>query len=328
MPILNGQGPSFVPPTPPSTTDNSVVSSDLTENLVVVARSPAPDCEILKAPPPEDVIEATARAKGDIVICLGVDINNYVQIIKKRGPDTVKFRVRRYSLRTGTLELAVLTPLHESLHVQLKRQVVNAVVAFPDSESRLSPLVGQPVDVPRLYWRNPPAPGFPQGNSQDALEADASASPLNPCPYLGLGGTLVILPGVTQVLAELRQYAKVWLNAPGLKKLVLLVTACPKDRVILIEKWSQGSLSPSLPHQRTLVADQWISISPKEGGFSVTGGPLELDFRTLFLRRPTPGQGDSIVIDDNMLKEYATSVWNEVGNFPTASTTFARPRPN
>lgn len=222
----------------------------------------------------------------------------------------MRYRVRSYSTTTGILQLALLTPLHEHLHVQLRRQIVKAVVDAPRAWARA---LGFPPEEspgsPRLYWSDIPSPGLRQGHY--VLEADTSASHVKYCR--DHGGSLIILMGVSQVMAELRQHMMTWLRAPGLDKHVLLVKACRDTRSILIENWSRQSLTNA---QAMLCPDQSVSIWPKDNGFTVSGGPLELGFRTLFQRDPMCWQGDVVMVDEEMLNEYATFVWDQVDNGP------------
>lgn len=213
-----------------------------------------------------------------------------------------KFRVRSYSANKRTLRLALLTPHHEKLHIELKRHIMATL--FDTFDLQYMKYWDSPVPWPRLFWCKPATPALGGGYAQ---EPDLAA---NFCKF-GLDSnklpeySLVILTGVSQDMRQLREdMVATWLRQPEQGKHVLLIKACPPDRSIYLERWTGGP-------QYGLQLDQSITIWPAADshGFRVFGGPLRLKFRILFQRQERPGEED-LILDDRMLEEYANSVWS------------------
>lgn len=206
---------------------------------------------------------------------------------------------------TGTLQVALPTPLHEQLHMQLKRQITTELTTCP---LKWAGKLGIPATEIsgrlQLYWTPKPSPGV---FGKYALESDASAGPVKHCA--ARDKNLVILTGVSQVLEELREDARVWLRETRPNKHVLLVKACTKTRSILIENWTVRTAATG---QSTPQIYQSVSISPKDGSFYVSRGPLELDLGILFPSIFVCAKGAVLEVSDQMLNDYARSVWDEV----------------
>lgn len=215
------------------------------------------------------------------------------------------FKVRSYSRVSGTLQLALPTTLHEQLHIQLKRQITTELTNWP---AKWAGKLGIPTTEISgrmlLHWTPKPSPGV---FGRYALEPDASASSVKHCAERDKN--LVILTGVSQVLEELRENARVWLRQTKPNKHVLLVKACTKTRTILIENWT---LRPAATGQSTPQIYQSLNISPNDDSFYVSRGPLELDLGILFPGLFVCAKGGVLEVGDELLSDYARSVWDEV----------------
>ena len=98
-------------------------------------------------------------------------------------------------------------------------------------------------------------------------------------------------------------------------KIVVLAKLDRGNGCILLEKWEEEEEGLQ-GRQAEPVCRQHIAITRDENtnpvSYNVTsGGALVLGFRLLFLRDPSPLEGD-IVIDVQDLREYAEQVWSQV----------------
>lgn len=120
--------------------------------------------------------------------------------------------------------------------------------------------------------------------------------------------TIVFEPGLSEGLARLRADARWWLiNSGGDVNIFLIISVKPVQTCLLIEKWC---LSPATnlpvtranPDFNVLVPTkmQGVSITrnpantTQPGTYTVTGGPLVLEFQSLYLQAPVAPEGDLI----------------------------------
>jgi hypothetical protein len=137
--------------------------------------------------------------------------------------------------------------------------------------------------------------------------------------------TLVWEAGLSESLPHLRIDAGWWLdNAGGDVEIVVLVSANRQQRKITIEKWCLQVTPANRPNTRqrpNLVPTrmQQITITTSPPGntipstintqYVVTGAPLVLEFRKIFLRAPMPPETD-IIYPAAQLLAFANFWWN------------------
>jgi hypothetical protein len=134
--------------------------------------------------------------------------------------------------------------------------------------------------------------------------------------------TLVIECGWSESLRKLRCDARWWLsNSGGEVKTVLLLSIGRRARTMIIEKWEDGPISGNRPNTRSVTraantpnqppqtptAIQVITIDSTSN--TVTGAPLTLEFRKIFLRQPVPSQEQDFTFTSQDLSNWASSVW-------------------
>lgn len=129
--------------------------------------------------------------------------------------------------------------------------------------------------------------------------------------------TIVIESGLSESLRHLRADAKWWLeNSGGDVGIVILISIKEAQRNLLIEKW-ELALAPNRPITRafnnpnTLIPTKMQEIRI-DSNIVVTGAPLVLEFRKIFLRPPTPPEND-IVFTVQDLSAWATQYWAGLG---------------
>jgi hypothetical protein len=143
--------------------------------------------------------------------------------------------------------------------------------------------------------------------------------------------TLVIQAGYSQSWNSLEQRAKWWFAASNhYVKIVLLAKADLSKKRITLKKWKEIALGPR-PGATTTRASAVATLKPEciltinisrrpgttnanrfnTASYSVTNGPLVLEFVDLFLRQRNQGETD-IVINDPVLQQYAILFWMTV----------------
>lgn len=173
------------------------------------------------------------------------------------------------------------------------------------------------------------AAGPPGGGSGGAGEGDSSGGPLPQRGGTGDWPTLVIEAGYSQTLDDMRRVMRWWFGASNHQvKIVLLAKFDRGARSIILEKWVEGPARtrPGATTTRAAAAPeptrrQLITIAQVAGvsganrlnplSYSVTGGPLRLEFDLLFLRQAGQGEGD-IIFSIQELQRYAVGVWRRV----------------
>lgn len=125
----------------------------------------------------------------------------------------------------GNITICTSHPLHEQLHMQLS-QITTELTTWP---TKWAGKLGIPTTEisgrMQLHWTPKPSPGV---FGRYALAPDASASPVKHC--VERDKSLGVFTGVSQVMAELRGDARVWLRETRPNKHVLLAKACTATR--------------------------------------------------------------------------------------------------
>ncbi|KAF1811091.1 hypothetical protein P152DRAFT_459971 [Eremomyces bilateralis CBS 781.70] len=234
-----------------------------------------------------------------------------------------KFRLTLYSADSKCLFITIPTGPHERLHGHLDDGIFREIVGM-----------GLTHDLIRagatIYqkWNS-------TGGTESAGEGDSARIPLSTRPLPSNFPTLVIEAGFSQSLSSLRQKAKWWFDVSGGDiKIVILAKLDQQSQIIHLEKWKAIQLPPSAGvTTRTRAATaaaapqshcvQTIDISRTPGindtdpnrfdgaSYVITGGPLQLEFMDLFLRKPIPPEAD-VVFSEEFLQEYAGIVWRAV----------------
>ncbi len=164
--------------------------------------------------------------------------------------------------------------------------------------------------------------GHPGG---DGGEGDSAGGPIPERETKDSWPTLVVEAGVSEPLGELHRDMQWWFSASDHQVKIVLLAKCERTRrEIILEKWEeeprarQGATTTrqaaALPTTALLQPTLRQSITITENAatdptsYNVTRGALVLSFRLLFLRDPSPQEGD-VVIDIPELEDYAKDVW-------------------
>ncbi|KAK0753528.1 hypothetical protein B0T18DRAFT_358091 [Schizothecium vesticola] len=171
--------------------------------------------------------------------------------------------------------------------------------------------------------------GRPGGRGGDAGEPDSSGGPWPERDGQDAWPTLIIESGDSSTLPDLRRDMEWWFSPSDHQvKIVLLVKLDQHRRRIVLEKWVETApLSPrSGPVTRAAarlaraarpdcvqqITIDWIDGAPNlPTSHTVTSGDLRLEFDRLFLRPPSPTEGD-ILITVPRLQLCASRVWSVV----------------
>ncbi|KAI1802541.1 hypothetical protein F4811DRAFT_529107 [Daldinia bambusicola] len=251
----------------------------------------------------EDLFKAVGQAQGDFLIFQDVPLSDFEELcLREKRP----FRIRRYHASEGILIVTIPTDLHESLHLGLHRIYDHKLVR--SGQERGWKAIGSTTFRPR---------GHPGG---DGGEGDSSGGPKPTRHALGAWPTLVIEAGDSESLSALQDDMRWWFSASDHDvKIVLLAKFDHENQRIIIEKWEEAlQIRPGATTTRRAatgpilqpVLRQHITITrdiPTDS-YHVTRGALVLSFRLLFLRDPSPQEGD-YVISIAELQDYARDVW-------------------
>lgn len=135
--------------------------------------------------------------------------------------------------------------------------------------------------------------------------------------------TLVIECGWSESRRRLRNDARWWLsNSGGEVKTVLLLSLGRTARTIIIEKWENGPIPANMPRTRSVTRAanalnpplqtptpiQEITVDSTSN--TVTGAPLTVEFRKIFLRQPVPPQEQDFTFTTQDLSNWASCVWS------------------
>lgn len=196
-----------------------------------------------------------------------------------------------YHTDTGDLVIKLMpSEKHESAHITLADEIQEKDIQWGIArENRLKDLGGTTFSG--------------RGSSK---EANAAFKPIS--RPIGGWPTIVFESGLSEGLARLRADARWWLiNSGDDVNIILIISVKPAQMRLLIEKWC---LSPATklpitianPNPNALVPTkmQEVSItrnpanSTQPGTYTVIGGPLVLEFQSLYLRAPVAPEGDLI----------------------------------
>ena len=168
-------------------------------------------------------------------------------------------------------------------------------------------------------------------NNEWALEADSARLPLSMRPSEEAFPTYLIEAGYSQSLTSLKRKALLWFEkSAGEVKIVILAIISRPTQLITLELWTAvpDNAAPVRPGAmgtrgylncprndprcvktttiRRIPGTNTSQFDPNM--YSVEGGPLVLEFKNLFLRNPGPRE-HNIILDEDLLKEYAADVW-------------------
>jgi len=159
---------------------------------------------------------------------------------------------------------------------------------------------------------------------EEHAEADASLRPLRTRPNPYDWPTLVIECGVSQTPRGLAGNCRWWLhNSSGAVKVVLLFFVSLKAKEIRIEQWELNKVEN--PQVRRSTDDEEVDLAIPKGVIKitptkVTGAPLEISFRNIFLRRPRKKRGEhDFAITEEEIRRYYNKVWPPQGEMSSES---------
>ena len=120
--------------------------------------------------------------------------------------------------------------------------------------------------------------------------------------------TLVVEAGLSETLPRLRVEADWWLgNSDGQVKIVVLLEINKTRKEIRIEQWEIQPPEPTTGRNLAQVATLMNEVFIDSNNV-ITGVPLKLDFRKVFLRPAVPPEED-IEIGSQELTEWAENLW-------------------
>jgi len=144
-------------------------------------------------------------------------------------------------------------------------------------------------------------------------EPDGSFRPLRARPDHNDWPTVILECGVSEIPRRLTADRRWWIeHSKGAVKIVLLFFASLKNRTIRIELWKGDTVENQ--HTNGNDKDQvtgprlkrTINITPD----SVTGAPLKLKFKDIFLRKPKKKHGEAnYIITEYDLRDYYNHIW-------------------
>ncbi|KAI9163568.1 hypothetical protein HJFPF1_05185 [Paramyrothecium foliicola] len=215
------------------------------------------------------------RIEGDYFTLTDVSPADLQRIDRGRERRRLRFRIRPYDSGTGVIHIALIRQPRQVLYLQLDQLIRHEV------------------------YDSLPGAGVGAG------EADTSGCPVPARLGPGLWPTLVIESGCSQPLLALQRDMRWWFSASNYQvKIVLLVKLNRTDNSISIERWQEelSRRSGATMTQRNPIVEptlqQSITITQRAGNpvsYNITGGALVLPFRLLFLRDPSPQEGDLVV---------------------------------
>jgi len=145
-------------------------------------------------------------------------------------------------------------------------------------------------------------------------EADGSLRPLRARPDLHDWPTIILECGVSETPRRLTVDARWWIeNSGGAVKVVFLLFVSVKRKTIRIEVWNKSTVEKQ---QHTGENDEEITTGPTPKNTilitenSVTGAPLKLKFKEIFLRKPKKKRGEAnYMITEHDLRVYYNRIW-------------------
>lgn len=248
------------------------------------------------------------RTNNQYIVFLNVTNAQMSSISKQQGKIGKHIRMTHHT-DTGDLIIKLMPSVdHEAAHLDLAELFQGLVTQMGISHANRLAAVGG-----TTY--------FGPGSSK---QADTAYTPRFR-PRAGWP-TIVFESGLSEGIARLRVDARWWLiNSSGEVKIALMISVKPAEGSLLIEKWC---LSPAtnLPIARanptpnalvpTKMQEIHVTQNPANttqpgtaATYTVTGGPLVLEFQSLFLRTPVAPEGD-IIFNTALLSEWANLFWD------------------
>lgn len=248
------------------------------------------------------------RTNNQYIVFLNVTNAQLTSISKQQGKIGKHIRMTHHTA-TGDLIIKLMPSVdHEAAHLDLAELFQGLVAQMGISHANRLAAVGG-----TTY--------FGPGSSK---QADTAYKPRFR-PRAGWP-TIVFESGLSKGIARLRVDARWWLiNSSGEVKIALIISVKPAEGSLLIEKWC---LSPAtnLPVTRanptpnalvpTKMQEIHVTRNPANttqpgtaATYTVTGGPLVLEFQSLFLRTPVAPEGD-VIFNTALLSEWANLFWD------------------
>ncbi|CAI6100429.1 unnamed protein product [Clonostachys chloroleuca] len=290
-----------------STAATSVASGSETKHKSITALC-ALDIPTVKIGSQEDPSVAINNIQEAFLTKItGVTLENF---LRWNESESRRGRLFFYSSEYEVLIIKYPSAIHEYLHLGLCHKITRNLSENPDKE--IIPLGS--TTFKRMQGGNVAATAAGEGDSILRL-ADRGKN--NGWP------TFVIEAGWTQNRAALVAKAHWWFEASNnAVKIVLLIKATPLQ--IQIEKWKTSPLPRPITrlyqreatnlypkiHPPILTISRASANSPPNE-YRVTGTPLRLEFRDVFLRDPVPPEGD-ILVEESFFRKYAEQAWQEI----------------
>ncbi|KAK4108921.1 hypothetical protein N656DRAFT_792171 [Canariomyces notabilis] len=218
------------------------------------------------------VIDGTIRAGRDSLTVTNVSLNRFTEFDKTREEQRRRFRFRHYD----TLYTEFLWKVRD-MGLRSWISLASETLSAQDHSG----------------WR--------------CKEGDSTGGPTPKRGAKSAWPILVVEAGVSETIQQLRLDMRRWFSMSNHQvKMVLLAKFDGDSSQIVLEKWEEEA-PPVLRQTITIIRN--TATDPVS--YDITGAPLILLFRLLFLRGPGPGEGD-FVLNVPELKEYAEKVWSRV----------------
>lgn len=267
-----------------------------------------------------DLFSRIEQTRGDALLVARVP-RQAIAVVDRVGEERGRKLRILYLAHRQLLFLSIPTSPHEDMHTILEDGLSAEIRSMGLQHS----------------WKRTAATRFPAGASEGSLgEADAGGKPIPGRRGKDQWPAIVFEAGYSQPLLSLRAKMAFWFAASShAVKIVVLVKAFPEseNKLIRVEHWQErpmmlrpGATATRRSTMHSPVCLQGISIAwaldvpYDEAGqvaqydpasFSVTRGPLTLDFACLFLRDPSNPQEHNVVYSDEVLQRCAVEVWQD-----------------
>ncbi|KAL1901522.1 hypothetical protein Sste5346_001929 [Sporothrix stenoceras] len=238
----------------------------------------------------------------DTLVVSNVSPTDFQALEAKRKTSEQRYRFS-YFADTKAAILTAPTAAHEQMHIALYIHLMDAMCKMEVLDD--------------WQWTASATVRAATGSSG---EADTAGSPVHYRQEEGWP-TLVVQTGTgssSQTMHALRQKARWWFTASHRQvKVVLLVSISVQEAKLRIEKWTDQTAEG----QQQTIEVSWTGPGPVHQApledrydpkfFWVEGGPLELKFADLFLRKPKDDEHD-IVLSEGDLQDVAVRVWSAI----------------
>ncbi|KAH8812644.1 hypothetical protein F5884DRAFT_314392 [Xylogone sp. PMI_703] len=265
----------------------------------------------------DDLLTKVNSTENDSFTITGVSPYEYNKIVRKRVPDTERYRVSLYIEQARLMIITIPTAAHEEIHKGLDDIIHReAIIMGLFSECKA---VGS-----TRYQRTVGANQFTRG------EGDSARKPASLRPRPTDFPTIVIEAGYTQSLPSLRQKARWWFatSSHDVKVVILAKVDTTRDEMI-IEQWREvvvprsgatmtrasaaaGNLTPQATQVVTITRNNGIGRNHpnvfQPASYTVHNAPPTINFQDIFLRNPVGGQGNFIITAAD-LQTYTSGLW-------------------